>query len=107
MEAFSLTGASGWQTLQSLLGADATFTGKYMWTMLSIRDTHATQTMIIKPLPGSTQPSSDSGVNLAAGASFTWDAGNQGFIDGKIIWIKCSGNSTTFDITFIKKAGAN
>lgn len=105
MESFSLSGASGWQTLSSLLEADATFKGIYMWTMLSIKDTHASQTMIIKALPGSTAPSTDSGINLTTGVGFAWDAGNQGAIDGKSIWIKCSGNATTFDVSFIRKTG--
>lgn len=105
MEAFSLSGASGWQTLSSLLVADSTFMLKYMWSMLSIKNTHASQTMIIKSLPGATAPSTNSGVNLAAGESFAWDAGNQGSIDGKAVWIKCSGGTHTFDVTFIKKTG--
>lgn len=107
MESFSLTAANGWQTLSSLLAADTTFSGKYLWCMLSIRDTHATQALIVKNLPGTTAPVADSGINLAAGVAFTWDAGNQGIIDGKAIWIKASGAGTTFDITFIKKAGIN
>lgn len=107
MESFTLTGANGWQTLSSLLLADNTFSGKFLWTMLSIRDTHATQTMIIKNLPGTTAPVVDSGINLGAGTAFTWDAGNQGFIDGRAIWVKCSGAGTTFDITFIRKSGIN
>jgi hypothetical protein len=105
MESFTLTAASGWQTLQSLLSADVTFTAKYLWCMLSIKNTHASQTMIIKNLPGATAPVSDSGINLAAGASFAWDGGNQGIIDGKSIWIKASGAGTTFDITFLRKSG--
>lgn len=105
MESFSLSGASGWQTLASLLILDTTFKNLFLWSMLSIKDTHATQTMIIKALPGSTAPSTDSGINLASGASFTWDAGNQGIIDGQSIWIKCSGNATTFDVSFIRKVG--
>lgn len=105
MECFTLTGANGWQTLSSLLDADATFTGKYNWSMLAIKNTHASNTMIIKSLPGTTAPVADSGINLAATESFAWDAGNQGIIDGKAIWIKCSAGSTTFDITFIKKTG--
>lgn len=105
MESFSLSGASGWQTLSSLLAADATFKGLYLWSMLSIKNTHASQTMIVKSLPGATAPSSDSGINLAAGIGFAWDAGNQGIIDGKAIWIKCSGNATTFDVSFIRKTG--
>lgn len=105
MESFSLSGASGWQLLSTLLDADITFKGLYLWSVLSIKNTHASQTMIIKSLPGSTAPASDSGINLAAGASFTWDAGNQGIIDGKAVWIKCSGGTHTFDVTFIRKAG--
>jgi len=105
MESFSLSGASGWQTLSSLLTADATFKGLYLWSMMSIKDTHASQTLIVKALPGATAPSTDSGINLSAGSAFTWDAGNQGIIDGKSIWIKCSGADTTFDITFIRKTG--
>lgn len=105
MESFSLSGASGWQTLSSLLEADATFTRRYTWTMLSIKNTHASQTMIIKSLPGTTAPVADSGINLAAGVGFAWDGGTQGIIDGKAIWVKCSGAATTFDVTFIGKAG--
>jgi len=105
MEAFTLSAASGWQLLSTLLGADATFSGKYLWTMLSIKNTHASQTMIVKTLPGATAPAADSGINLAAAASFTWDGGTQGIIDGRAIWIKASGAATTFDITFMRKAG--
>jgi len=105
VENFTLTGASGWQLLSTLLVADATFKGIYMWSMMSIKNTHTTQTMIVKALPGTTAPSVDSGTNLAAGISFTWDCGNQGSIDGKSIWIKCSGASTTFDLTFLRKLG--
>lgn len=105
MECFTLTGASGWQTLYSLLEANATFKGKYKWTMLSIKNTHATNTMIIKSLPGATAPAADEGLNLGAGEGFAWDAGNQGIIDGRAIWVKCSGASTTFDVSFIRKAG--
>lgn len=103
METFSLNGASGWQTLSSLLELDATFKGKYLWSQLAIVDTHGSQTMIVKSLSGETAPSSDSGINLEPGASFTWNCGSHGFIDGKAVWIKCSGADTTFDVTFIRK----
>ena len=108
MENFTLTGALGWQTLSSLLDAllpTHMFSGKYLWTMLSIKNTHASQTMIIKNAPGAVAPPVSSGTNLIAGGSFTWDAGNQGIIDGKAIWVSCSGAGTTFDITFIRKTG--
>jgi hypothetical protein len=105
MESFSLSGANGWQLLSTLLAADATFSGLYKWTMMSIKNTHAAQTMIVKTRAGATAPSTDSGINLGAGIGFAWDAGNQGIIDGKAIWIKCSGAATTFDITFIRKTG--
>lgn len=105
MESFTITGASGWQTLASLLTADATFRGYYLWTMFSIKDTHASNTIIVKSLPGTTAPSSDSGINLGPGASFTWDATSSGIIVGRDIWIKCSANSTTMDVSFINKTG--
>lgn len=105
MESFSLSGALGWQLLSTLLGADATFSGNYLWTWLYIKDTHASQTMIVKTKAGSVAPSTDSGVNLAAAGSITWNPGNQGIIDGKSIWVKCSGAATTFDISFVRKAG--
>ena len=107
MESFSLTGANGWQTLSSLLSADLTFKGRYLWTQLAIQNTHASQTMIIKSLPGSTAPASDSGINLGPGDGFNWQAGAQGVIDGRAVWIKCSAGSTTFDVTFIRKEGVN
>lgn len=105
MESFTLTGASGWQLLSALLSADVTFTGKFLWTWLYIKDTHASQTMIIKTLPGSTAPSTSSGITLPAAGSIIIAPGNQGIIDGRAIWINCSGASTTFDVAFVKKAG--
>lgn len=105
MESFSLVGANGWQTLRSLLTADATFSGKFIWTMFSIRNTDGTNSIIVKTLPGSTSPSTDSGINLAPEVGFTWDAGNQGIIDGAAIWIKCSGADTNFDVSIIRKTG--
>lgn len=100
METFSLSGSSGWQLLSTLLGADATFSGKYLWSSFYIKNTHGSATMIVKVLPGSTAPSSDSGINLAAAGSFTFEPSGHSPIDGKSIWVKCSGAATTFDIAF-------
>lgn len=108
MENFTLTGANGWQKLSTLLGADATFSGKYLWAVFIIRNTSA-NTMIIKSLPGSTAPAADSGINLTAvsgtAPGIGIDAGENRAIDGQAIWIKCSAGSTTFDLTFIKQTG--
>ena len=107
MESFSLSGAAGWQLLSTLLAAAldaATFSGKFSWTMLSIKNTHASQTMIVKSKPGTAPPTVDSGINLAGGVGFAWDTNGQTAIDGKAIWIKCSGAATTFDVTFIRKS---
>jgi hypothetical protein len=106
MEQFSITATSGWQTLSSLLDADATFKGKYLWSWLYIRNTSA-NTVIIKSLPGSTAPAADSGTNLTASAGIRPDVTinpSEGFIDGKAIWIKASAITTTIDVTFVRKA---
>lgn len=105
MESFTVTGASGWQSLSSLLVLDATFKGLYLWSMLSIKDTHASNTIIVKAQTSAPAGGDASGINLGAGAAFAWDAGNQGVIDGKTIYIKCSGNGTTIDVSFIRKMG--
>lgn len=105
MESFSLSCASGWNKLSTLLAADATFKGLYLWTMFSIKDTHASQTIIVKSQTSTPAGGDASGVNLAAGTSFTWDAGNQGIIDGNAIWVKASGAATTIDVSFIRKTG--
>lgn len=105
MENFSLSASSGWQLLSTLLAADTTFSGKYLWSWFYIKDTHATQTVIVKTLPGTTAPSADSGINLAAaGGNITINPGH-GLIDGKSIWIKASGNATTIDVSFVRTAG--
>lgn len=101
MESFTLSGASGWQRLATLLAADATFSGHYIWSWLYIKDTHASQTMIIKNLAGTTAPSSDSGISLAAGGTITIAPGTAGFIQGNQLWVKCSGSATTFDVAFV------
>lgn len=109
METFTVTAASGWQTLSSLLataGYSATpnVANSYLWSWLYVKDTHATQTVIVKVLPGATAPAADSGINLAAaGGNITLNPGH-GFVDGKAIWIKASGNSTTIDVAFFRKA---
>lgn len=105
METFSLTLASGWQRLKTLLETDATFKGKFIWQMCAIRNTHSTATMIIKSLPGTTAPSVDSGWNLpSAGGNFTWSV-SDGLINGEDIWIKASAAGSC-DITIIKFGGA-
>jgi len=102
MESFTLSGASGWQLLSALLAADVTFEGKYMWSWMYIRNTHAAQTMIVKGWSSATAPSADSGISLpAAGGNMTWNP-SRGLIDGKAIWVKCSGATTTFDIAFMR-----
>lgn len=107
MENFSLTGANGWQKLSTLLEADATFSRKYLWSMIMIRNTSA-NTMIIKSLPGTVSPAADSGINLTAvsglAPGFGIDAGRS-VINGNIIWIKCSAGTTTFDVTILQKTG--
>lgn len=99
---------TGWTKLSVPLLLDATFQGKFLWASILIRNTSA-NTMIIKSKTGATAPSTDSGINLTASTGIasgvSIDAGNQGIIDGNIIWIKCSGNATTFDITFVRKIG--
>jgi hypothetical protein len=109
MENFSLTGASGWQTLASLLVADPTFKAIYIWSGLIIRNTHAANTMIIKVQTSTPAGGDASGVNLTAvGGTYpvlSLMCGSQGTIDGKNVWIKCSGASTTFDVTIIRKPG--
>ena len=106
MENYSLTAASGWQTLASLLIADATFKGKYNWVLFKIRNTSA-NTMIVKTLPGTTAPSSDSGENLTASSGvhpgFTIAASDGSVIDGAAIWLKASAGSTTFDVSFVRE----
>lgn len=110
MEFFSLSGASGWNRLSTLLAADPTFSGIYMWTVLIFHNTHASATMIIKPQTSVPAGGDASGWNLTAiggaSSSVAIDAGNQGFIDGKNIWVKCSGAATTFDVGFVRKSGA-
>ena len=105
MEAFSLQGDTGWQTLSSLLDADVTFSGRYLWGWLTIINQDGSNTMIVKSLPGTTAPSADSGINLGPGDAFTWSPGNQGIIDGRAIWVKCSANPTDLDVTFVHKSG--
>ena len=109
MESFTITAASGWQTLSSLITAadatDATFSSRFLWSWFYIKNTHATQTVIVKSRRGTTAPTVDSGINLAAaGGNITINPGH-GLIDGKSIWIKASGNSTTIDIAFVGTAG--
>lgn len=110
MENFSLSGASGWQTLSSLLIA-AGYKGTMLWSVLIFRNTSA-NTIILKEWRGvETGPSTDSGINLTAtgGAAdgISIDAGNQGAIDGNKLWIKCSSGPTTFDFTAIRKMGVS
>jgi hypothetical protein len=102
MESFTLSGASGWQLLSTLLSADVTFEGKYLWSWLYIRNTHASQTVIVKGFSSTSAPSTDSGITLpVAGGNMTWSP-LRGNIDGRAIWVKCSGAATTFDISFMR-----
>jgi len=110
MESFSLSGAAGWQLLSTLLAAAldaATFSGKFSWTMLSIKNTHATGIIIAKTLPGPNAPTviPENGTHLGPGVGFAWDAGNQGIIDGSALWLHSSVGPGAIDITFIRKTG--
>lgn len=107
MESFTLVGIAGWQLLSTLLQADATFKGKYLWSQLSIINRDGADSLIIKALPGTTAPITDSGITLSStGDAFNWStSGRGGPIDGKSIWIKCSGASTDFEITFVRWGG--
>lgn len=103
MEAFSLTAAAGWQKLSALLAAHVpAYTGQMQWQELTIRNTHAANTLIVKPLNGSTAPAVDSGFNLGVGDSQTWQVGP---INGENIWIKASGAGTTLDVSFTRYRG--
>lgn len=96
MEAFSLTAAAGWQLLSDLLTA-AGYTGPLTWKELYIINTHAANTMIVKPNGDTTAPAVDSGINLGPAKSQQWYSGP---IAGKKMWIKASAAGTTFDVTF-------
>jgi hypothetical protein len=72
------------------------------WQELTIRNTHAANTIIVKPLNGTTAPAVDSGFNLGVGDSQTWQVGP---INGNNIWIKASGAGTTIDVTFTRHTG--
>ena len=109
MENFSLIPNIGWNPLSALLkGAIAEgFSGKFTWTMLSIKNTHATGIIIAKTLPGPNAPTviPENGTHLGPGVGFAWDAGNQGIIDGSALWLHSSVGPGAIDITFIRKTG--
>jgi len=102
MESFSLTLASGWNKLSTLLVADVTFKGKYLWGWMAIRNTHATAVMVIKG-SATSQPASVSGFTLPVGGSLTWNP-DDGIINGETIWINASAAGSC-DITFTAVTG--
>lgn len=104
METFSLTVGNAWTQLKTLLIAEPDFKGQYLAQDFFIRDTHATQTLIVKTGSSGT-PASAKGVNLTAGPGVFNNVQFLGRINLEQVWVIGSGAGTTFDVAFARDQG--
>lgn len=99
---FSLTVAVGYNNMRDLIDAEVSVTvPTNLWSMLCITNTGAAACTIRRTGKYETPASTTNGRNLAAGASFVFDARQSSYIDGKGIWIY-SAAGTTIDVSILR-----